>query len=271
MNNKSIYEMPKILDDGRLDTIIEILENIRLKKNIELSFKNTVAISPAGHAIISTIFDVACEHNIEIKLLDIKHHINKNIIQYSQNEKPLKGFKEISQLGLDDKNQIIYGKVSSIAPEFIQKLNQKFSNTLSEDDLFDVSLILNELMQNAVDHSTAERYFLYAGVFNNKFEFGVLDVGVSIPSKLETKYVCKNDKEYLEKSLIKGIGTRRNRTGGMGLYYLFENIKKAKGRLVLISRDAQARLNFSTRNYLYKDLKKSLYGTWCMASFPMED
>lgn len=34
MNNKSTYEMPKTLDDGRLDTIIEILENIRLKKNI---------------------------------------------------------------------------------------------------------------------------------------------------------------------------------------------------------------------------------------------
>ena len=136
--------------------------------------------------------------------------------------------------------------------------------------MWDVTLIMNELMQNTVDHSTAERYYLYAGISDKNFEFGILDMGVTIPAKLETKYSLVNDKEYLTEVFQKGFGTRRDRPGGMGLYYLFENIKYLKGRLVILSRNAQVRLNFATRNYKSSDLKRRLSGTWCMANFPLE-
>lgn len=272
MNIKSIFEMPQDLTDGRLDSILEIIDCIKKGIDIELSFIKTKFISAAGHAILFSIFDIACEQRITLSLTHINKELNfhKELLQISKQQQPLRSFIDIEKLTIKSQDIIVYGKVSSIAPEFILAIEQKFSKILTEDVLWDITLIFNELMQNTVDHSTSERYFLYAGKNEKTFEFGILDMGVSIPAKLETKYICLNDQEYLKKVFIKGIGTRRNRTGGMGLYYLFENIKDAKGRLVILSRNAQVRLNFGTRNYKSSPLKKPLIGTWCMASIPLE-
>ena len=97
-----------------------------------------------------------------------------------------------------------------------------------------------------------------------------LIAGVSIPSKLEGKYVETNDEVYLEKSLKVVIGTRRNRIGGVGLYYLFENIKSEGGKLVLINRNGQVRRHFGSRNIVRGKAKVPLRGTWCMARIPLE-
>lgn len=272
MNNISKFLMPINMNDGRLDGFIEIISAIRAGKGVELSFKKTKKITPAGYALLFILLDVACEQKVIFKVVDFKkaHNLHSIILSASDLNKSLNGFYNINQLNIHTSDFIVYGKSSSIAPEFIEKINEKFKNKLSEDRLWDVSLIINELMQNTVDHSTAERYYLYAGISDKNFEFGILDMGVTIPAKLETKYSLANDKEYLDKVFIKGFGTRRDRPGGMGLYYLFENIKDLKGRLVILSRNAQVRLNFATRNYKSTDLKKRLSGTWCMANFPLE-
>jgi anti-sigma regulatory factor (Ser/Thr protein kinase) len=264
--------MPKNMDDGRLDGYIEIISTIRAGRGVELSFKKTKEITPAGYALLFILLDVACEQKVIFKVVDFKktHNLHSIILRASELNKSLNGFYNINQLNIQTADFIVYGKSSSIAPEFIENINQKFGRKLSEDLLWDVSLIVNELMQNTVDHSTAERYYLYAGISEKNFEFGILDMGVTIPAKLETKYSLANDKKYLSQVFTKGFGTRRDRPGGMGLYYLFENIKDLKGRLVILSRDAQVRLNFATRNYKSSDLKKRLSGTWCMANFPLE-
>ena len=90
-------------------------------------------------------------------------------------------------------------------------------------------------------------------------------MGVSIPAKMEQKYEAKNDVEFLQKSLKLHVGTRRTRTGGLGLHHMFEIIKKQKGRLVIISRDAQMRIYFQRGQTKTNQLKHKLYGTWCMA------
>ncbi len=272
MNNISKFAMPQTMDDGRLDSYIEIIDSIRSGVGVELSFKKTQEITPAGYAILFVIFDIASEQKVIFKLVDVKkkHNLHPVMLEVSNSNKALGGFYDINKLNIQALDFLVYGKSSSIAPDFIEKLNQKFEKKLHEDRLWDVTLIINELMQNAVDHSTSERYYLYAGITGKNFEFGILDMGVSIPAKLETKYLFENDRKYLEEVFTKGFGTRRDRPGGMGLYYLYENIKDSKGRLAILSRNSQVRLNFGTRNYKSSDLKKKLSGTWCMANIPLE-
>lgn len=274
MNILSKFDIPMYLDDGRLDGILDILRAIKLGQDVELSFRKTERISPAGHAILFVMLDMSCEQKTKLILKDLdekKLGIHEEILKYAQAKEPMQGFVPIGKLAIHAPKMLIYGKASSIAPEFIQMVETKFEKTLGEDRCWDVTLIINELMQNAVDHSTSERYFLYAGEYQDHFEFGILDMGVSIPAKMETKYTCSSDELYLEKAFEKEVGTRRNRPGGMGLYYLFEHVKESKGRLVIISRNAQARKNFGTRNYKSTALKTTLYGTWCMASIPLEN
>ena len=272
MNIKSKFEMPKFLDSGRLDLIVEIMNTIKSSNEITLSFVKTEKVSPVGHAILFSMLDSVCEQKVKLRLKDyqkMKLSLHPELIGVSTLKQVPYGFIDIKKLKIETKNLLVYGKSSSIAPEFIQRFSEKFEPLLGEDCTWDITLIFNELLQNAVDHSTSERYFLYAGVYDNNFEFGILDLGVSIPAKLETKYSFINDEEYLKAVFKQGVGTRRNREGGMGLYYLFENIKDAKGRLVILSRNAQIRYNFGTRNYKAYPLKYKLTGTWCIGSIPL--
>ncbi len=272
MDIQSTVEMPKFIDDGRLDGLLEIIKNIKTGHELTLSFVKTENITPAGHAILFALLEIASEQKIKLKIQNVKKNLKLHSVFLSlQNTTTvLNGFFKIETLRMQEDKFLVYGKSSGIAPEFLIQLEEKFKNILSEDVLWNISLIINELMQNTVDHSTAERYFIYAGVNKDHFEFGILDMGVTIPAKLETKYQCSSDEEYLEKVFEKGVGTRRDRAGGLGLYYLFENIKDLKGRLVVLSRNAQVRKNFGSRNYKTTKLKYKLSGTWCMASIPLE-
>ena len=122
-------------------------------------------------------------------------------------------------------------------------------------------------MVNCIDHSTAERYYLYAGKEGREFHLGALDMGITIPAKLERKYSVKNDVELLEMSFEEGISTRRQRTGGFGLYQTFEHLKQNKGKLTMVSRNAQVRRYFNRRSVIKGPLKYTLDGTWCFARF----
>lgn len=265
-------EIPKSLTDERLDLMLLKLDEISQNKGciVNFSLEKNEEISCAGYAVLMVLLDAVSEHKHKAKTSHV--NVDKPIHLKLEDlaSKSTDGFMMMDDMNYIANDEIIIGKVSSIAPEFIQMLEHKFLKILGEENLWSIKLIANELMQNTVDHSTSERYFVYAGVMGDDFGIGVLDRGVSIPSKLESKYFENLDQEYLEKSLEIHIGTRRNRAGGIGLYYLFENIKKVGGKLVLISRNGQIRRHFSSRNVVKGKTKVPLRGTWCMARIPLE-
>ena len=266
------YILPVELSDSRMDLILEIINTIsKNPPKLVISFQKNITISPAGYAVFMCILDSATEHNVTLifKNLDKKNHTHQKINQLNTQQSSTKGFLNIAEMNYVTSTQINWAKISSIAPEMISKIEEKFLSPLGENRLWNIQLVLNELMQNAVDHSTSERYFIYAGISNNNFEFGVLDRGVSIPSKLEAKYSEDSDQAYLEKSLQNKIGTRRNRVGGLGLFYLFENIKEEKGKLVIISRHGQLRRHFGARKIISTKAKYPLRGCWCFAKIPL--
>lgn len=165
---------------------------------------------------------------------------------------------------------ILRGNREHLNIQFLEHVQEVFSGRISKDLFFACKLVTNELMQNSVDHSTSERYYLYAGVWKNEFHAGVLDMGATIPAKLEQKYACSNDVEYLEVALKYGTGTRRQRPGGFGLYYFSDFLKENNGKLTILSRRAQVRRYFKTRRSQKNLLKYPLAGTWCFARFPLE-
>ncbi len=262
--------MPKAIDGGRIDLILQMLEVLRVSDKIGISFENTEYISPAGYAILAILCDAICEHGTEIVLVRSPSLAALPSYLLKIGKKGKSSFLAIEEFEFELDQVLVFGKVSSLAFDFVQKVSCKFENLLGEDKAWDVDLILKELMQNAVDHSTSERYFLYAGVNRDRFEFGVLDSGVSIPAKMETVYDCKDDIGFLKLALKKDVGTRRERVGGLGLFHMFNNIKREKGKLVIVSRFAQVRRYFSARSAEESKLKHKLRGTWCMGQIPLE-
>lgn len=59
---------------------------------------------------------------------------------------------------------ILSGQYDAINMGFVKKLREKFHKKLPTSVISYSILIINELMQNSVDHSGAERYYLYAGI-----------------------------------------------------------------------------------------------------------
>lgn len=268
-----VIVLPMEISDTRVDVFLSILDVINSNiKAIRLDLGKNKLISPAGYSIFMCILDAASEHNTKIELIgvDYRNEVHIKLDELVVKMQDTKGFLDIAKMNFILPTRINWSRISSIAPEFIKMIEDKFAEILTEDSLWNVQLIINELMQNVVDHSTSERYFLHAGINCNDFEFGVLDLGVSIPAKLEAKYREDYDHKYIEKSLVLEVGTRRNRKGGMGLYYLFENIKNEKGKLVIISRNGQVRRHFNARTVISKKTKYPLRGTWCFARIPLE-
>src|SRR5262249_44289587 len=132
-------------------------------------------------------------------------------------------------------NVLVAGQEGSLNLTFVQTFEEKFGAILSEDLAFSCRLILNELMQNSIDHSGSDRYYLYAGLWKKsgktEMHLGVLDMGVTIPAKLKQKYEAENDSAFLELALQEGVTTRRIRPGGLGLFYTFEHLKNHEGTL----------------------------------------
>lgn len=273
---RNILLLPEVIDDGRIDVILKLINLAKTysceKKELKLDWSKTRTLSPAGIAIMACVFDFLVEQrttiknvNISKKLLDIPVVLNfKNIKNFVALPKP-----DVNNF--ENHVLIVKGIENGINTLFTERLDEKFSNKILEDVLYAGKLIINELMQNSMDHSTAERCYLYAGLWNNEFHIGLLDMGITIPAKLEQKYTCQDDIEYLELSFKKGSSTRRQRTGGFGLYYFFEFLKENEGKLTIVSRRGQIRRYFKTRRSQKNILKYPLPGTWCFARFILGD
>lgn len=272
----STFKLPSVIDDGRLDLILKLINAAKLhhdlKDEIIMDWSKCSAVSPAGQAILSCLFDILIEQGNRVKNINISKSLSslpavknlKAIYKHHSLPNPNIGNNEGPSI-------LIRGVAGGIDTLITERINEIFYGKIPENILYATSLIINELMQNSADHSTAERFYIYAGLWNNEFHAGLLDMGISIPAKLEQKYICKNDLEYLELSMQKGSSTRRQRTGGFGLYYFFEFLKEESGKLTLISRNAQIRRYFKTRKSQKNILKYPLPGTWCFARFSLED
>lgn len=264
------------LGSGRLDSLLRIFAEIReTKRNfIQLNWTNVKNISPAGYGILACLFDSALEQGVELENTFVKKNFKslpvvKNLLEIASYRKMPK--PSVHDFEVDD--FVLQGQENALNPVFIQRFEEKFGNLLGEEMTYSCQLILNELMQNSVDHSSSERYYMYGGLWNVKekreIHIGVLDMGVSIPAKLAQKYREISDQDYLDLALKEGSTTRRARPGGLGLYLTFEHLKQSDGTLTVVSRHAQLVRYFKSKTVRRRKLKFSLNGTWCFARFPL--
>lgn len=269
----SVISLPQCIDDGRIDLILKILGLSKQygSKPLRFRWSKTESISPAGLGILCCLSDTFIEQGNKVTHIRVSKKLKTlTPVHCLLASGRFRTLPAPDVYNYEDKTTILRGITNAIDSSFVERLQEKFSNFLSEDLLYASTLILNELMQNSVDHSSAERCYLYAGVWHKEFHVGVLDMGITIPAKMEQKYPCESDLDYLELALKKGTGTRRIRTGGFGLYYFFEFLKECNGKLTIVSRRAQIRRYFRTRRSQKNMLKYPLYGTWCFARMPLE-
>lgn len=264
--------MPSLFGDGRLDSILlafhRITKSERRSEGFSLDWQRTKEFTPAGYAILAALIDSATEHQKEIRSIHASRWLSRlSLFQLLSQPKMGRLLLPAEKLTLHQP-ALLSARDGAIDPLFTERMKELYGNQLGDDLLFHAQTILNELMQNAVDHAGAERYYLYAGVSENEFHLGVLDMGHSIPAKLERKYSSSDDRGFLELAFKKGVGTRRTREGGVGLWYVYDIVKRNQGRLVLISRGAQFRKYFQTRRSQINGLKHTLPGTWCMIRLP---
>ena len=261
--------LPGEIGDGRVDLILRIFKEIKNNKNLILDWKRVQAISPAGFAILACLFDSIIENDVGVENVFVKKELKKYPV--IKNILELKQYKKLPDPGIHnyyDENGILQG-CKTFDIEFINNVLTGCGSDLSEEMTFSYRLISNELMQNTLAHSGAERFYVYAGKWDNDFHIGVLDMGVTIPAKMEQKYTCADDVKCLELALREGTSTRRERTGGLGLNHIFVLLKGHTGRLTILSRNAQIRRYFKRRVITKGELKFPLYGTWCFARFPL--
>lgn len=266
------FHLPTKIDDGRLDWALELLERSRSagKKPLRLNWRKVISISPAGMAILACLFDTFVEQGNRVKCTFVAKRF-KDIPTIS-NMMKIADFRALPQSdanSFEDDAMILRGR-TSLDPLFAEGFREKFAKVAGEEISYDCSLILSELMQNTVDHSTAERYYAYAGIWEDEMHAGVLDMGISIPAKMAQRYDCTSDLEYLELALREGITTRRRRSGGVGLAYFFDFLKRNEGKLTIMSRGAQVRRYFKTRRTQRGKIKFPLRGTWCFARFSLK-
>lgn len=266
--------LPRVVSDGRVDTLLKIFSVLTLdpqnRPNLILNWTRTDKVSPAGLAILACLSDTVIEQRARLKNVYVKKKLsNLSVIQTLIHSQDFKRLPDPKLYNTQTADAILQGLEFRLMPDFMDQVSWKFKKHLTEDVTYACRLLLNELMINSADHSTAERYYLYAGLWEGEFHVGVLDMGVTIPAKLERVIKNKDDIELLELALKEGVTTRRARVGGLGLSHTLATLKNEKGKLTILSRNAQIRRYFNRRSSYRAFLKFTLDGTWCFARFPI--
>lgn len=253
------YLLPAIISSSYIKNLIKINDSIQTNKKITFDWRNTKEIESSGYSILSVILDHAIEAGCQIDSVNFDTRLYKHPILNLKWPKARIGDREHFFENSRSLNMSIDG---SFSPFFATRFAEKF-HFLPEKLIFHGQMILNELLQNATDHSGSERYYLYAEVKQHKLIFGVLDSGISIPAKMAQKYVQPSDENYIDFSFKEGITTRRLRKGGYGLFHTFNIIKDYDGNLVILSRSGGIRRYFAQRKVVRLQLDNNLRGTWC--------
>ena len=260
------FNIPSKFGSERLDTVIALLNALKGSKEVIIDWGAVKLVEPAGFTLISLIVDQAIEKNCRLihkNVPQVLKEVLKEKTSLGKIKNTLPPPTSHDKVGPDSFQLCCQGAIDMRYKEI---LINRFSG-LDEDLRFSIQLVFNELIQNTVDHSTSERYYLYFGLLNDEIHFGVLDMGISLPAKLEQKYEAGSDEGFIELSVKEGPPTRRQRPGGLGLFHTFEIIKDLQGKFVLISRDGQIRRYFAQRKINRSKLKNRLNGTWAMFTF----
>lgn len=258
--------LPPTISDSYPESLIVLINKIE-NKGIILDWSKVQNLTPSGICMLNCLCDSAGERGVKIK----SEYVPKKFKNIPVVKILLKDFSKslrpIHLLNYDARGVMIRGHENTIPMGFMEEFKIKNSSIqLNEDLEYDCNLILTELMQNSKDHSGAERYFVFLEVKEKEVNIGVLDMGVTIPAKLETKYNYKDDIEALKNAMKDGITTRRSRKGGKGLYYTFKQLEEKKGKLTILSRESQIKRYFQHRTVREKKLKGKLKGTWCFCT-----
>lgn len=250
--------LPSKLSSSYVKNFIKINQLVHNHQEITFNWKLTKEIDASGYSILSAIHDLAIESNCKIISLHHGSRIKHPLLNKQWSHRRL----SYQEHFLEKENSLNMCIDGGFSPFFATRFAEKFHH-LPEKLIFHVQMVLNELLQNATDHSGSERYYLYAEIKDGKLYFGVLDSGIGIPAKMAQKYVQVSDENYIDYSFKEGVSTRRLRKGGYGLFHTFNIVKEYDGNLIVLSRDGGIRRYFAQRRVVRLKLNQTLSGTWC--------
>lgn len=258
--------LPSIISSSYIKNLVKIHNLINAKEELILDWQNTTVIDASGYSILSAIQDLAIESEKKIISVNYARHLKHPILVKPWPKTRLTPQDHL----LEQENSLNMCFDGGFSPYFSTRFAEKFHH-LPSDVIFHAQMVLNELLQNATDHSGSERYYLYAEIKNNELYLGVLDSGIGIPAKMAQKYDQPSDENYIDYSFKEGISTRRLRKGGYGLFHTFNIVKKYDGNLIVLSRDGGIRRYFAQRKVVRLKLDQSLRGTWCFLEIKSKD
>lgn len=217
----------------RIQWFLKAVDALSTGKNFE--FSPASKITPSGVALIELLREEARVRNIALSI--------------KKNPAP--------EFPVHDKSYSLDWFEGGLKPLFLERFLEIHAKTISEDRAFELRLLFNELTQNALDHSGSEKFL----VLLEPHAIGVFDLGVSIPAKLEQKYIFQSDTEAIEMAMKEGVTTRRLRSGGLGLHYTLDLLKKEKGTLLIASRRGQLRRYIKSKKITRLELDPKMPGT----------
>ena len=166
---------------------------------------------------------------------------------------------------------------SSIPLKFAKLLEPSLSK-IQDYSSHEFSEALAEIMDNSLEHGEVPAWFRIGQVHAERgaITLAIADNGVGIPHTLKNGYNGDrfnglSDSKILKESFKKDATSQEPTAGearGQGLAVVFENIKKLKGKMALLSGKGLYRKDFSTDDEKLDDFKFELPGTLLTIRIP---
>jgi signal transduction histidine kinase len=138
------------------------------------------------------------------------------------------------------------------------------SITMSKNDKFQLRLHLIELLTNGFDHGKSEVGCFVCAQWYPRIKIirvSVADGGIGIMTSLNNygKYRVSSHSDAIRKAVEKGVTTRTQKTGGIGLTFVKKYIRANGGLLTIITGDAK--VNFYPNKIEEKSHEYNFDGT----------
>lgn len=262
MSSIKEFFFTRILSEASTESFLRLIDLILAgEKRIRLNWSEVEEVDPAGIALLSLVYDLACERKIKLDSVFTKKKIKDCPI--------VSKFQEVRGDKLDHSGELCF---SYEGGQYfcLENAHPKELKAVGRDpfEQADIAHLFRELTQNAIEHSSSERFYAYTAETEDEIRLGVLDVGVGIPAKLKNHFSHPEDLDFIESALEKGSTSRRLKEGGIGLYRVSQMVKQMKGRLVILSGEGQLRRYYANRRIDRKSTKFRTPGTWIFISIP---
>ena len=248
-----IYHFPKKINNNfnDINELIRIYNKMKVIKDSEiaLNFKDTNWMSGELVALLGAIcyniknkynkenIYIACSKNIETTFQS--NSFSKQIINMQN------GNTKITSIEYKCFNEELNNNNLNCFDNYIKKeLNEKIEFKQEEIDY--ICLFLSEIFVNARTHGKTHNIFCCGQKYPkiNKIKILLVDLGIGIPYNVRNRTdENMNDIECIKWSLKKGNSTKIENAGGLGLYDIFEFVKKHDGNISIISSKGQFNYN----------------------------